>query len=250
MKGWIKIHRSFKDWEWYDDPKMVALFIHLLLSANFEDNKWHGITIKRGQFVTSLNKLSEESGISVRSIRTCLARLKETQEITEQVTNKYRIITICKWYIYQGNNLSDDKQATSKRQTTDNQTTTNKEYKNIEEYNSSSSIRAKLEKETINNSLWLDRTMMMLRSDRVLEIAVQAMDEWELKNIDESRWDAEHLINYIRKHLQIQKNNQRMDKQEAKETRRAELKRKILSDLNINGYAVHQQQTERDSRGA
>ena len=35
--GWIKIHRKLLEWEWADDPNMVALWIHLLLNANLTD---------------------------------------------------------------------------------------------------------------------------------------------------------------------------------------------------------------------
>ena len=60
-QGWIKFHRKFINWEWYDDINTSRLFIHCLLRANHQDKKWRGITIKMGQFVTSLSKLSTES---------------------------------------------------------------------------------------------------------------------------------------------------------------------------------------------
>jgi len=35
--GWLKLHRKFKEWEWYQDSKMVHLFIHLLVTANHQN---------------------------------------------------------------------------------------------------------------------------------------------------------------------------------------------------------------------
>jgi hypothetical protein len=133
--GWIKLHRPFLKWEWYQDSKMVHLFIHLLLTANHETNKWQGIEIERGQLVTGLKKLSGYTGISVQSIRTSLMRLKSTSEITIKTTNKFSIITICNYDIYQSydelinnqNNKQSNKQLTNKQQTTNNK----QEYKNI-----------------------------------------------------------------------------------------------------------------------
>jgi hypothetical protein len=102
--GWIKLHRKLKDWEWYHDSKMVHLFVHLLLSANHEDNKWQGIVIKRGQLITGRHKLHENTGISEQSIRTCLNKLKLTTEITIMTTNKNSIITLANYEQYQCDN--------------------------------------------------------------------------------------------------------------------------------------------------
>lgn len=41
MEGYIKIHRKMLDWEWYDDIPTKTLFLHLLLTANWKDSKWH-----------------------------------------------------------------------------------------------------------------------------------------------------------------------------------------------------------------
>ena len=124
MEGWIKLYRKFSDWEWFNISEMVHLFIYLLLNANHEEGTWRGITIKRGQILTGLNTLNEKTGISIRSLRTCLDRLQKTKEIDRQTTNKYSLITICNYESYQGNGITTDKQPdkqpTSNRQATDN----------------------------------------------------------------------------------------------------------------------------------
>src|SRR5699024_1651395 len=55
--GWITLHRKMLNWEWYDDTNTKVLFLHCLLRASYEDNTWHGVKIKRGQFLTSYQKL-------------------------------------------------------------------------------------------------------------------------------------------------------------------------------------------------
>lgn len=130
--GWIKLHRKFLNWEWHQKPEIVLLFINLLLLANHEDNKWQGITIKRGQLITSLNSLNEITGISVQSLRTCMNKLISTGEITSESTNRFRLITIMKYDDYQSverksTNISTDK-LTINQQSTNNQLTTNKKY--------------------------------------------------------------------------------------------------------------------------
>lgn len=107
-EGWIKLYRRMTEWEWYTNSEMVHLFLHLILKATPNDKIWQGVKICRGQVVTSRQKLSVETGISERSIRTCLNRLKNTSEIEVKTTNKFSIITICKYEDYQSNEIQSD----------------------------------------------------------------------------------------------------------------------------------------------
>lgn len=97
MAGWIKIHRSLLDWEWYDDDKTVKLLIHLNLKVNYKDKKWKGKIIKAGSFVTSVVKLSTELKTTPKTIRVHLKRLVESGEIEVITTNKNTSITLVKW---------------------------------------------------------------------------------------------------------------------------------------------------------
>ena len=90
-----------KEWRWYHNSTMVHLWVNLLISAREEDG-WHGmIEVKKGQVITSLSKLSAETGISIRKIRTCLSNLLKSGEIKEMTNNHYRIITIIDYDMYQ-----------------------------------------------------------------------------------------------------------------------------------------------------
>ena len=90
-----------KEWRWYHNSTMVHLWVNLLISAREEDG-WYGmIEVKKGQVITSLSKLSAETGISIRKIRTCLSNLVKSGEIKEMTNNHYRIITIIDYNMYQ-----------------------------------------------------------------------------------------------------------------------------------------------------
>lgn len=134
MSGWIKIHRKFLDWQWFNKSEAVHLFMYLVLRANHADNQWQGIKINKGQFITSFGKISSDTGISVQTIRTLLKKFEKTNEINIQTTNKYSIITICKYDSYQGENGIENKQTTIKQQSNNNQLTTNKNDNNNKEY--------------------------------------------------------------------------------------------------------------------
>lgn len=127
--GWIKIYRSLLYWEWADVPEMVALWVRLIIRATHEDSQWHGVTVSRGQLVTTTAKLAAESGLSPQQVRTCLDRLKASNQINTQTTNKYTIITICKYEAYQETETTE--QQTNGKQTTRKQQTNNKQATSI-----------------------------------------------------------------------------------------------------------------------
>lgn len=131
MSGWVKLHRSMLEWEWYNDINVCRLFVHLLLKANHSDKKWRGIEIKRGQTLTSLDALSNETGLSVSQIRTSLKKLKSTGEIANKSHTKYRVITVLEYDRFQDSDKQNDKQLADKSQTSDKQVTTNKNVKNV-----------------------------------------------------------------------------------------------------------------------
>lgn len=240
MDGWIKAHRSLLDWEWHTDPNMVSLWMHLLVLANFEDKRWKGMVIKRGQLVTSISRLSETTGISQQSLRTCLAKLEQTQEINKQTTNKFTIITILKYDSYQqcdcSENVTTNKQLTNNQQTTNKQLTTTKERKNnINNNINSACAREKLESSTVQNSLWINQTAMNLRTTEVAQLASEVMDGWEISQIPEEEWTAYHLISGMRKLLQIRKTQERPTKADEKAAWRTQMMQSITNDLTNNG---------------
>lgn len=107
MTGWIKIHRQIRQWKWYKDSATVHLFLHLLISAKYEEEDWQGIRIHRGQLVTSRAALSKETGLSDTEVRTALNHLKITSNITSSFARKQTIITICNYERYQLGDISD-----------------------------------------------------------------------------------------------------------------------------------------------
>lgn len=175
-EGWVKSYRKMLDWEWYTDSHMVHLFLHLVLNANVNDKTWRGVNIKRGQLVTSLITLNAQTGISIQTLRTCLNRLVESGEITQKSTNKYRIITICKYDSYQSSDDDTNKQLTNNQQT--NQQTTNKP--------SNNNIRRK----EYNN------TLSSLRSDKVPKTDVSASSDVNGKRKAKKKSQDEYSLGY------------------------------------------------------
>ena len=99
--GFIKLYRNILNWEWYDDPNTFKLFIHLLLTVNYYDAKWHGIEVKRGSRIASLKTLSDETKLSIKSVRTALKHLTSAQCVAQYPTSKYTVFTVLNYDLYQ-----------------------------------------------------------------------------------------------------------------------------------------------------
>ena len=127
--GYIRLHRQILKWEWWSNPNTFRMFIYLLLKANYCDLKFEGKTIHRGQLVTSIPKLAQETTLTPRQVRVTLDHLKLTGEVTDTYTSKYRIITVVNYDKYQTDDRQDGSQMTGERQANDRQMTVSKEIK-------------------------------------------------------------------------------------------------------------------------
>lgn len=134
--GFIKISRNILEWEWYSDPCTKSVFIHCILKANWKEKTYKGAKIKRGQFVTSLAALAEETGLSIKNVRTALDHLKATNELAIEASPKGRVITVKNYAKYQdvanrpaSNRQTDGKASANNRQTGGKQVATTKKEK-------------------------------------------------------------------------------------------------------------------------
>ena len=104
MEGetYIKLFRKFLDWEWYDDLPTKALWIHILLKANYKDKTWHGKEVKRGSFLTSYSSLQSELKLSKKQIERALKNLQKTGEVEKVANRENTLIIATKYDFYQG----------------------------------------------------------------------------------------------------------------------------------------------------
>lgn len=131
-KGYIALYRQFLEWEWFTDVKTCHLFQYCLLRANSKNTVWRGISIRKGQFITSLRTMSIETGLSFQEVRTALKKLTQnsTHELTHEPYASYSIITVVNYNLYQRvNTVSNTK--CNKESTTDNNTNSNTSYINV-----------------------------------------------------------------------------------------------------------------------
>ena len=111
------------------DINTCRLFIHMILKANWKDGNFRGTTVPRGSFVSSIRKLSEETGLTEREVRTGISHLKSTGEVTQESHNKFSVFTVNNYDKYQMSDTHNDNQESINRQTNDKLTTTIEEGK-------------------------------------------------------------------------------------------------------------------------
>lgn len=99
--GYIKLQRSLKNWEHYDDPYALKLFIHLLLSVAFVGYFDGDVYVDRGQILIGIRRLAEELKFTYQRTRTLISTLESTRTLTQRSTRRGTLITIVKWDVYQ-----------------------------------------------------------------------------------------------------------------------------------------------------
>lgn len=137
MAGWFKLHRDLLDKPiWVESsPEQRSILITLLMMVNYESNRWEWqgeqYECKPGQVITSLQKIAEKSGrgVSIQNVRTALKRFEKLNFLTNESTNKNRLITVVNWRIYQGGEDETNKQVNT--QLTSNQQAANKQLTTI-----------------------------------------------------------------------------------------------------------------------
>lgn len=124
ISTFIKIDRNITNWRWYSDANTVRVFLDLLLHANVSDKDFLGITIRRGEVATSYRSIADRLELSIQNVRTAIAHLKLTGEITVTRHSKFQVISIVCYSKYQdkptrkstGNQHSSNIQSTLNQQ--------------------------------------------------------------------------------------------------------------------------------------
>ena len=216
-ESFIKLYRKFENWEWYQDVYTKVVFLHLIMMANYKSKKWRGIIIDRGQVLTGRIKLAASLGISVQNVRTALANLQSTNELTIKSNSQHSIITIVNYNSYQQvtskvtSELTNDQPTPNQRLTTTKKDNNIKKDKkvNIGEYKNVRLHEAEYQK--LCSDLGKDFTSkMIIRLDEYIEQTGKkyknhalVIRTWSKKETNQNKPKGVNLdgaANFIRKH--------------------------------------------------
>jgi hypothetical protein len=115
---WIKLYRKLLDSDIFKNEKLLKIWIWILLKANHKENTFllgrQKMTIKSGQFVMGLNKSSDVLDLAKSTIKYWLDYLEKIGKIELKKTNKYTIIIVKNWSLYQDIELKKNSKKTPK----------------------------------------------------------------------------------------------------------------------------------------
>lgn len=96
MSDYVLISRSIVDWEWYNNPVVCKLFVHLNLLRNDSESEYRGHVVPVDGVVTGVHRLAEALGVSVSQVKTALKHLKDSGYIAIDPKRRFSIITVAK----------------------------------------------------------------------------------------------------------------------------------------------------------
>lgn len=138
MAGWIKLHRKLKDSLVFDNPDLLKVWIWCLLKATHDDYTQmiglQEVELKKGQFIFGRKVAANELKMSESKTYRLIKKLENMQNLNIKANNKFSVITIENWEIYQSDNNNNEQQSeqqmNNKRTTNEQQMNTNKNIKN------------------------------------------------------------------------------------------------------------------------
>ncbi len=130
IAGWIKLHRCLKDKAIFENEKLLKVFIWCLLRATHSGYEQligrQKVWLEPGQFPTGRKKAGLELNMKSSTAWDYLKLLESNKTITINSNNKFSVITIENWAIYQSEKEETDNKPTANQQ----QINTNKNVKN------------------------------------------------------------------------------------------------------------------------
>jgi len=141
MAGYIKLYRKLLDNPMFRNEKLLKVFIWCLLKASYNVIEQvvglKTITLQPGQFVFGRQQAARELHMKEATLYRCIKWLEKEQIISIKSNNKFSVITVINWELYQlaesESNSKDDNKRTTKEQqmNTNNNIKNNKNINNI-----------------------------------------------------------------------------------------------------------------------
>ena len=126
MNGYIQLHRKLLDSAVFQNEKLLKLFIHCLLKASYKERETligdSIVQLEQGQFVTGRKALARDLNLSEQQVRTLISKLEKLKILHTKSTNKYSVVTVMNWEVYQNptSSSTNNQPATNQQSTTNN----------------------------------------------------------------------------------------------------------------------------------
>ncbi|HCY8599805.1 TPA: DnaD domain protein [Staphylococcus aureus] len=135
MTGWIKLHRKLLDSPIFQNEKLFKVFAYCLMKASHKDHTQlvgrRVVELEKGQFVFGRKRASEELRLKESTVRDYIKLLENLGTIVVKSDNKFSVITVVNWAIYQSmeenSDSKNDNKSTTNGQQINNKSTTNQQ---------------------------------------------------------------------------------------------------------------------------
>lgn len=117
-KYWFKLHRKIKTSPVFDNPKLLKTWIWCLCEASFKERDQivgkQIVHLKRGQFVFGRFAAARELNLNDRTVYDYMKLLEKLEMITINSNNKFSVVSVVNWVLYQDKENENQQQTTSK----------------------------------------------------------------------------------------------------------------------------------------
>ena len=117
--SYIKLFRKARKNPIFKKPLTFHFFTYCILSAWWNDEPTTfnlsgvDVSIRKGEFATTLRRSAYETGLSIQNIRTAIKVLKATnmltEDLTRSLTNGGRVLKVCNYSLYQAQKTEGNK---------------------------------------------------------------------------------------------------------------------------------------------
>jgi hypothetical protein len=129
MKGWVSLHRKLLTSDVFQNEKLLKVFIYCLLKATHSEHSQkvgkQTVVLKPGQFVFGRRRAAFELDMKESTVRDYMKILKDDGTIAINPTNKYSVVTLTNWELYQDKEERNDNKSDNKKPTKGQQNNTN-----------------------------------------------------------------------------------------------------------------------------
>lgn len=131
QSGYVKLWRKSIENGWLQNPNLWTFWCYCLIKASHKEITvtvgLQRVELKPGQFVFGRVKASKDLRINESAIYRLVKFLENSGNIEVKSNNKFSIITIINWSIYQGDKIPNEQQMNNKRTTSEHK----QEYKTL-----------------------------------------------------------------------------------------------------------------------
>lgn len=142
MEGWIKVHRKTLESPVFDNPKLFKIWMYCLFKVTHKDKivivGKTKVELKAGQFIFGRRAVAEELKMNDRTVYDYMKLLEKLGMISMTSNNKFSVITVVNWGVYQSYEGNLQQQTTT--QSTTQNATQNDTNKNIKKFNNVKNI--------------------------------------------------------------------------------------------------------------